>query len=82
MTEYLNCAEGADPDVIFYLRVTWSHGFTDPGGGGFGLFLESGQLVGTLSGAFSDCENPRGPDDYGRFDLAYREGLWAWLGRR
>ena len=87
VTEYLNCADvdhcadDADPDAIHYLRVTWSSGFTDPGGSGSGLFLESGQLVGTLSGGFSDCDHPQGPDDYGRFDLAYRERLRKWIGR-
>ena len=85
LTEYLNCADvehcadGADPDAIHYLRVTWSQGFTDPGGSGSGLFLDTGQLVGTLFGGFSDCEQQQRPDDYGRFDLAYREGLWRWL---
>jgi hypothetical protein len=86
VTEYLNCADvdhcadGADAEESHYLRVTWSHGFTDPGGSGSGLFLDTGQLGGTLSGGFSDCENPQGPDDYGKFELAYREGLWRWLG--
>ncbi len=83
LSEYLNCADicycgdGADPDAIHYLRVTWSHGVTEAGGSGSGVFLPSGELVGTLSGGFS---RPHGPDDYGRFDIPYRAALYKWLG--
>ncbi len=83
LTEYLNCAdirycgEGADSDAIHYLRITWSKGVTEAGGSGSGLFLPSGELVGTLSGGFS---RPHGPDDYGRLDIPYRAALYKWLG--
>ena len=86
VTAYLNCedvaycGEQADPDELHYLRVRWSSGATSAGSSGSGLFLEIGQLVGVLSGGFSRCDSPGGSDDYGRFDLAYREALHRWLG--
>jgi len=86
LAEYLNCedvaycGEQADPDELHYLRVRWSIGATSPGSSGSGLFLDTGQLVGVLSGGFSRCDNPGGDDDYGRFDLAYRQALHRWLG--
>jgi len=86
LTEYLNCedvaycGERADPQELHYLRVRWSAGATSAGSSGSGLFRETGQLVGVLSGGFSRCDNPGGDDDYGRFDLAYREALHRWLG--
>jgi len=88
LTECQNCAEvvycgaGPDPEAIHYLRVNWDKGVVDVGSSGSGLFLPTGQLVGTLSGGFGDCEKQQGPDDYGRFDLAYRAALHNWLERR
>lgn len=88
LTEYQNCAdvvycgEEADPEAIHYLRVNWDKGVVDVGSSGSGIFLPTGQLVGTLSGGFGDCERQEGPDDYGRFDLAYRAALHNWLERR
>ena len=73
--------DGAD-EAEHYQRVAWERGGTDEGSSGAGLFLESGQLVGVLSGGFVDCEGTPGPDLFGRLDLAYRAGLWRWLGRR
>ena len=86
LSESLSCLEvedcGADPDAgeAHFLRVTWAQGVTAGGSSGSGLFLVSGELVGTLFGGFSRCDNPHGPDDYGRFDLAYRAALHRWLG--
>jgi hypothetical protein len=74
------CGEDADPDGLQYLRVDWERGATEPGTSGSGLFLPSGELIGTLSGGFGNCERPRGPDDYGRFDLPYQGALSRWLG--
>jgi hypothetical protein len=68
VTEYLNCedvsycGEQADAEEVHYLRVHWSNGATSPGSSGSGLFLETGQLVGVLSGGFSRCDNPGGGD--------------------
>ncbi len=85
LTDYVNCtdvdycADRADADTIHYLRATCSRGFTDSGSSGSGLFLDTEQLVGTLVGGLSDCEKHQEPDDFGRFDLAYREALYKWL---
>jgi lysyl endopeptidase len=85
-SEYLNCedvaycGDGADPEELHYLRVHWSSGATSAGSSGSGLFLKTGQLVGVLSGGFSRCDSPGGDDDYGRFDLVYRQALHRWLG--
>jgi lysyl endopeptidase len=76
------CGEGADPESIHYLRVRWARGATLPGSSGSGLFLGTGELVGALSGGFSRCGSPDGPDDYGRFDLPYRAALYRWLGQK
>lgn len=66
-----------------FLRVTWAQGVTAGGGSGSGLFLVTGELVGTLFGGYSGCDNPNGQvDDYGRFDLAYRAALDRWLRAR
>lgn len=86
LTEHLscedvdNCADPEDADGVHYLRVIWRDGVTEPGGSGSGLFLPSGELVGTLFGGFSRCDNPGGPDDYGRFDIPYHAALHRWLG--
>ena len=67
------CGEYRGREDEHYLRVVWSEGSTAPGSSGSGLFLPGGLLVGVLSGG------RRTTDDYGRFDLAYREGLRQWL---
>jgi hypothetical protein len=86
VTALVPCAEvplceGDGSDAVgHYLRVSWLRGGTDIGSSGAGLFLPSGALVGVLSGGFGDCLSKPGPDHYGRFDLAYRAGLFRWLG--
>ena len=74
------CGEDADPEGLHYLRVDWDRGVAAPGASGSGLFLPTGAMVGILSGGFGNCERPRGPDDYGRFDLPYQGALSRWLG--
>jgi lysyl endopeptidase len=86
LSDYRNCADvnycpdAADSDASHYLETVWSTGVTAPGSSGAGLFLASGQLIGTLNGGFSRCDNPRGPDNYGRFDIPYQDALHRWLG--
>ncbi len=88
LSESLSCLAvedcGADPDAMEeqFLRVTWAQGVTAGGSSGSGLFLESGELIGVLYGGYSGCGKPDGPDDYGRFDLAYRAALDRWLRAR
>lgn len=68
------CGDRRGQEDTHYLRVTWSMGSTEPGSSGSGLFLPLGELVGTLSGGVDNR------DDYGRFDIPYREALHRWLG--
>jgi hypothetical protein len=64
-----------------YWRVTYADGTTEGGSSGSGVFLHgSGKLVGTLTGGNASCSNQGGSNFYGRFDLAYRNGLSRWLG--
>jgi len=74
------CEVDGEDDEGQYLRVTWDRGGTDGGSSGAGLFLETGHLVGVLSGGFGDCEGAPGPDLYGRLDLIHGAGLRHWLG--
>jgi lysyl endopeptidase len=64
--------------------VTWSKGITESGSSGSGLFLNASssnpQVVGQLWGGSSSCSAAQSaPDIYGRFDLAYQDGLINWL---
>lgn len=73
-----------DPDPAFPLyEVSWHSGITERGSSGSGLFLgtdtSNPQLVGQLWGGYSSCWEPYETDYYGRFDLAYQEGLVEWL---
>lgn len=63
-----------------YLRVVWSEGTTEPGSSGSALLNEAGQVIGTLWGGSSACGAfQSAPDDYGRFSVAYSQGLRNWL---
>ena len=64
-------------------QITWSNGITASGSSGSGLFRNgtstNPQLIGQLWGGLSSCTAPTAPDFYGRFDLAYQDGLITWL---
>lgn len=51
--------------------VVWRRGVTESGSSGSGLWNESRELVGVLSGGNSSCSTPEGRDFYGRLDRAY-----------
>ena len=56
-------------------QVIWSSGVTEPGSSGSGIWdRATHQLVGTLSGGYSSCGNPAGPDCYGKFSVAWASG--------
>lgn len=65
--------------VIDTFRVRWSSGVTEPGSSGGGLWNQSQRLVGVLSGGSSGCSNPGGDDFFGRMDVAWSNGLSAFL---
>uniref|UniRef100_UPI000AAC9561 trypsin-like serine peptidase n=1 Tax=Hydrogenophaga flava TaxID=65657 RepID=UPI000AAC9561 len=60
-------------------EVSHFSGVTEPGSSGSALFADGSsnnpQIVGQLWGGASSCENPSGKDYYGRFDIAYEDGL-------
>lgn len=66
-------------------RVLWNtnSGVTEGGSSGSGLFLNGSttnpQVVGQLFGGSSTCSVPTGADYYGRFDIAFVNGLAQWL---
>jgi len=63
-----------------FIGVIWSSGLTEPGSSGSGLFRNSGHyLLGQLYGGTSECGVSVGPDMYGRFDVAYNDGLSQYL---
>lgn len=71
---------GTDPMLV----IDWApgKGLTESGSSGSALFLNADtnpQVVGQLWGGATSCTNPNGVDAYGRFDLAYENGLIQWL---
>ncbi|MCJ7602527.1 MAG: DUF4214 domain-containing protein [Desulfobulbaceae bacterium] len=61
-----------------YYDVTFYDGVVGSGSSGSPIFIDTGRyLVGTLMGAISTCMNQ--PAVYGRFDIAYANGLHQWL---
>lgn len=63
--------------------VDWSSGITEGGSSGSALFKDvdtaNPKIVGQLWGGSSSCTYTQGVDYYGRFDLAYENGLINWL---
>lgn len=70
-------------------EVDWTAGITEGGSSGSGLFADGAssnpKIIGQLWGGASGCGagpddgDPNGRDYYGRFDLAYENGLINWL---
>lgn len=75
---YYSCSPASSATGDHY-SVVWSSGITEGGSSGSGLFLDTHYLIGTLHGGQSYCWAPNAPDDYGRFDRAYRAALHKWL---
>lgn len=65
--------------LLSAFEVHYSEGVTEGGSSGSALFNEDRQIVGVLSGGASSCENPTGPDFYGRLDVAWPNGLARYL---
>lgn len=68
-----------DGTIIDTFRVSWSSGVTEQGSSGGGLWNQNDRLVGVLSGGNSSCASPSSNDFYGRLDLAWSNGLAAYL---
>lgn len=80
--EYFNVDSSANPQSPMY-QVRWTTGITEGGSSGSGLFADgttsNPRIVGQLWGGGSSCTNTTASDYYGRFDLAYENGLINWL---
>jgi hypothetical protein len=73
---------GANASYPMY-QVTFNSGITEGGSSGSALFADglssNPKIIGQLWGGSSSCSAPTAPDLYGRFDLAYEDGLINWL---
>jgi hypothetical protein len=73
-----SCSGSSAGSSHFY-EIDWGNGITESGSSGSGVFDANGNLIGQLYGGSSSCSVP-GADAYGRFDVAYDNGLERWLG--
>lgn len=86
--EFFNVDSSFNTQSPMY-QVRWTTGITEGGSSGSGLFADGttsnprivGQLWGGASGCGINIDNgtPDGSDYYGRFDIAYENGLINWL---
>lgn len=75
------CQTGSTTDANF-IRLSWQQGVVEQGSSGSAAFLTlqgKRYVVGQLFRGSSSCDNPQGTDDYGRFDVSYRNALSKWL---
>ncbi|CAH1904972.1 Flg_new_2 domain-containing protein [Candidatus Nitrotoga sp. HW29] len=80
ITETYQC-KFADKDNGKFLDVDYTSGISEGGSSGAGLFetINSAHyLIGQLRGGNPSCFGS-GTDEYGRFDIAYRDALYKWL---
>lgn len=64
ITDYTNPDENLDGH--YYRIDAWDTGTTEGGSSGAGLWSQSKELIGTLSGGTASCTDPTNPDWYGR----------------
>lgn len=68
-------------DIGTYLNVLYPSGTTEGGSSGSGVFRDgTHRLIGTLTGGNASCSFREGDTLYGRFDIAYKNKLYKWLG--
>ena len=65
---------GSTPNTHWIVR--WAatangHGVTEGGSSGSPLFDDEGLIIGTLTGGESSCQNPTGPDMYGKISYSW-----------
>lgn len=62
-----------------FYEIVWSEGTTQQGSSGSALFTYSNHFIGTLFGGRASCSAQSSPDYYGRFDLAFENGMKNYL---
>lgn len=62
-----------------FYRVIWNQGTTEGGSSGSAIFKGGTHVIGTLYGGSASCSAISAPEFYGRFDIAYNDGLKNWL---
>ena len=86
--QFFNCSnelcQSASAQASRFLGVVWSVGNTEQGSSGSPLFVSLSNsnaryVSGQLLGGSSSCQEPRGTDFYGRFDVAFNTALKQWL---
>ncbi len=86
--QFFNCSnelcQSASAQASRFLGVVWSVGNTEQGSSGSPLFVSldnsnARYVSGQLLGGSSSCQEPRGTDFYGRFDVAFHTALKQWL---
>lgn len=80
-----SCRPGT-ADYSDFFNVNYSYGTTEPGSSGSGLFARHADgnhyLIGVLSSGSASCSMRDGSSVYGRFDMAYADGLKYFLGEK
>lgn len=88
--QQIQLQEGGANQTVDAWAVSWSSGITEEGSSGSGIWNQDHRVVGVLSGGDTSSDScssapPRGPDFYGRFDVAWAASssssgqLKAWL---
>ena len=65
---------GSEPNthwVVRWAATVNGHGVTEGGSSGSPLFDDEGLVIGTLTGGESSCQNPTGPDMYGKISYSW-----------
>ena len=57
--------------IVRWVATVNGHGVTEGGSSGSPLFDDEGLVIGTLTGGESSCQNPTGPDMYGKFSFSW-----------
>ncbi|CAL8467108.1 g6644 [Coccomyxa elongata] len=63
-----------------HFQVTWTTGATVGGSSGSPLIdVNTGKVVGVLTGGYSSCDDRTMPDYFGRLSVAWKRGLYQYL---
>jgi hypothetical protein len=71
--------DGIDQGPDHWRVNQWEEGSTDPGSSGGPLFDPAGRIVGELHVDTASCDNPEGYAEFGKFDVAWFNGLSTYL---